>query len=190
MKRTAATLVFCLLAGLAAAQGKPQDLPAPPSEKWFSLAKTSSGYVAGGNMVGTLWAFHVRGNELKSLGTGSPPMFAVDGVILQVKAVSRRVLKAGSGNVLDAHKRYEQDHQAQATKGVAFTGHDLCRNAKFAHQQWIASVPGGISQVYVTFEVGDYVLMVVSPYEDEKRRQAVANTIDEVCRSFLVEKSG
>ncbi|MBC8022731.1 MAG: hypothetical protein H7Y14_06410 [Burkholderiales bacterium] len=189
MKRTAALLLLALASSLATAQLDPKNLPDFPSEQWFSLARTSTGYLAGGNLAGTLWAFHVRGDELKKLGEGDPPTFAINGVLLQVKAVSRTVLETGRGGILQAHKKYEQGHQAQTSKGVAFGDHDLCRNAAVPHQQWIARAPSGLTQAFVTFEVGDYVLMVVSAYEDEKRRQAVVRAVDDLCRSFKREKA-
>jgi len=45
-----------------------------------------------------------------------------------------------------------------------------------------------MSQAYVTFLVGDYVLMVMSPYESEVRERAVERAIGEVCSTFRTEK--
>lgn len=165
------------------------DLPKHPVDRAFSLNRSSTGYVAAGNLAGTLYAFHVRGLELKYLGTGSPPMFSIDGVVMQVKIVSRAAFGGAPGKTLETHKRYEQDYQARESKGITFRDHDMCRNAKVPHQQWLAESPGGLAQAYVTFEVGDYVVMVVAPYENERRRQVVANAIGDVCGSFSREKA-
>jgi hypothetical protein len=190
MNRIAARLFFCVATAASAAAPDAPNTPQPaPSERWFSLSRTSSGYLAAGNLGGTLWAFHVRGDDLKSLGSGSPPMFSINGVVLQVKAVSRAVLKSSASDILDAHRKYEQDYQARTLASVTFRDHDMCRNAKVPHRQWIAQSPPGISQAYVTFEVGDYVMMIVAPFEDERRRQAVARVLDDVCVSFQREKS-
>ena len=187
MGRAAFACLF-LAATTAFAQVDPKKLTTPPSTRWFSLDRTSTGYVAGGNLDGTLWAFHVPGFEMKRLGGADSSTFSVDGKVVQVRAVPRKLIKGADAGMLEAHKRYEQEHQAGSAKGVAFRDHDLCRNAQVPHQQWLAK-SGAITQAVVTFEVGNYVLMVVSPYENERRARVVAETLDEVCRSFRREKS-
>ena len=193
--------IVAAIASLAAAAAlaqqieMPKDLQAPPSERWFSITRSSAGFLAGGNLGGTLWAFHVRGQDFKWLGKGNPPLFAIDGVVMQVKVVNRRLVTMTGPSILREHKRFEQDYQARNNKGVTFHETDICRNAKIAHQQWIEQAPAapgkpGIAQAYVTFEVGDYILRVVAPYENDVRKQAVERVMDDVCSSFLREKVG
>lgn len=189
MKRLAA-IAFLAASGAAFSQVNPETLAAPPSERWFTLDRTSAGYVAGGNLAGTLWAFHVQGDKMKRLGSEASTTFSIDGVVLQVRPVPRSVIKGAASGVLEAHKRYEQEHQAGTTPGVTFGSHDLCRGAKIPFQQWTAQrASGGLVQAYVTFEVGDYVMMIVAPYENEVRRTAVARALGDACRSFRREKS-
>lgn len=192
----AAVASFFAAAALAQQPQMPKDLQPPPSERWFSVTRSSTGFLAGGNLNGTLWAFHVRGEGFKWLDKGNPPAFAIDGVVMQVKVVNRHLIATTGPSILREHKRFEQDYQAKSTRGVTFRETDICRNAKIAHQQWIAQGPAGasgkpgIAQAYVTFEVGDYVLMVVAPYENEARQRAVERVIDDVCSSFVREKAG
>jgi hypothetical protein len=186
MRRLAAFAFFIASATLAHAQVDPKTLQKGPETRWFNLDKTSTGYIAAGNLAGTFWAFHVRGQEMKRLEVTT---FGLDGVIFQVRAIPRKVIKGGTGmNALGAHKAFEQKHLSQ-TKGTAFRDHDFCRDAKVPHQQWISQAPGDMSQAYVTFLVGDYVLMVMSPYENEVRERAVEHAIGEVCSSFRTERS-
>jgi hypothetical protein len=177
------------IAAIALALVLARDLPPPPVERGFSLNRSSTGYIVAGNLSGTLYAFHVRGEKLKYLGTASPPVFSIDGVVMQVKIVAHSAFGGPRAAMLQTHKRFEQEHQARSTKGVAFRDHDLCQGARYPHQQWIAQAQGGISQAYVTFEVGDNVVMVVAPYENEQRRKVVAEAIGDVCRSFATEKA-
>ncbi len=189
MKRLA---IFAFLAAATApfAQVDPKAVAPPPSERWFSLDRTSSGYVAGGNLAGTLWAFHVRGFDMKRLGGAASTTFSIDGVVMQVRPVPRSVIKGAAGGVLEAHKGYEQEHLAATAKDVTFGNHDFCRGAKVPFQQWTAQRAGdAMVQAYVTFEVGDYVMMVVAPYENEARRKVVARAIEDVCTSFQREKA-
>ncbi|HUQ28368.1 MAG TPA: hypothetical protein VM051_07230 [Usitatibacter sp.] len=188
MKRLAA-LAFVAFANACLAQGDPATAMPPPSERWFSLDRTSSGYVAAGNLAGTLWAFHVRGFQMKRLGGAASTMFSIDGVVMQVRPVPRSVIKGAASGALQAHKRYEQEHQAATNPNLTFGDHDLCRGAKVPFEQWTAQRAGdAMVQAYVTFEVGDYVMMVVAPYENEARRKAVARALEDVCTSFQREK--
>jgi hypothetical protein len=170
----------------AAAQVDPDTLKAPPSARWLSIDRTSTGYVAGGVLGGMAWAFHVQGTEMKRLQSDST--FSIDGVVLQLRAVPRAAIPNAATNVLDAHKAFEQKHQQESAKGaVRFGDHAYCTQAKFPHGQWTARGLAGarqITQAIVTFEVGDYVLMVAAPYENEAREQAVARAIADVCASF------
>ena len=152
------------------------------------MAESSSGFIAAGNLSGNLWAFHVRGQEFKWLREPSK-LFAIDGVVMQVRLVNRATFPVTVPSVLQAHRKYEQEYQAKASPGVTFADHDMCRNAKLPHQHWLAR-SAAVSQAYVTFEVGDYVVMVVAPYENEVRERAVARVIDDVCSSFVREKTG
>ena len=186
-------IASAVFVSLALAADPPKDLPKErpkhPVDRAFSLNRTSTGYIAAGNLAGTLYAFHVRGHELKYLGTASPPAFSIDGVVMQVKLVPRAAFGGPPAKMLETHKRFEQDHLAGTAKGMTFRDHDMCRRAKFPYQQWLAESAGNISQAFVTFEVGDYVVMVVAPYENERRRQLVASAIGDVCESFGREKA-
>ena len=187
MRRAAASLFF-LAAACAFAQNKvdPKTLQAPPETRWFNLDRTSTGYIAAGNLGGTLWAFHVRGFEMKKL---APTTFSLDGVVLQVRAIPKSVLKAtGASSILGVHKAYEQKHLAATIKDVTFRDHDFCRSAVVPYQQWIAQAPGGISQAFVTFAVGNYILMVMAPYENARREELAARAIGEVCTTFQEPK--
>jgi hypothetical protein len=187
MKCLAAGALFAACMPLAQAQVDPKSLQQGPETRWFNLDRTSTGYVVAGNLAGTFWAFHVRGQEMKRL---APTTFSLDGVILQVRAVPRSVFKGGTGaKPLDAHKAYEQDHLAGEAKNTTFRDHGFCREARTSHQQWIAKAPAGISQAYVTFVVGDYVLMVAAPYENEARERVVERSIGEVCSTFRTQKA-
>lgn len=187
MKCLAACTLFAAWMPLAQAQVDPKSLQPGPETRWFNLDRTSAGYVAAGNLAGTFWAFHVRGQEMKRLAATT---FSLDGVVLQVRAVPRSVVKGGAGpNALDAHKAYEQEHLAGEAKGTTFRDHALCREAGVPHQQWISQAPAGISQAFVTFLVGDYVLMVVSPYESKARELVVERAIGEVCSTFRTQKA-
>ena len=185
MRRRAAIAFFAALATLARAEVDPKTLQKGPETRWFNLDRSSSGYIAAGNLAGTFWAFHVRGQEMKRLAATT---FSLDGVVLQVRAVPRSVVKGGAGpNALDAHKAYEQEHLAGEVKGTTFRDHALCREAGVPHQQWISQAPAGISQAFVTFLVGDYVLMVASPYESKARERVVERAIGEVCSTFRTQ---
>lgn len=185
MRRLAAFAFFAAFGTLAQAQIDPKALQKGPETRWFNLDKTSTGYIAAGNLAGTFWAFHVRGQEMKRLEVTT---FGLDGVIFQVRAVPRNIVKGGTGmNALGAHKAFEQKHLGQ-TRGTTFRDHNFCRDAKVPYQQWVSQAPGDMSQAYVTFVVGDYVLMVMSPYESEVRERAVERAIGEVCSTFRTEK--
>jgi len=83
------------------------------------------------------------------------------------------------------------DRWRDSPKGVEFATQGFCRGAQFPHQEWTARMPsvrGPIAQATVTFEVGDYVLMVVLPFENDARQQAVARTIADICTSFRRQK--
>ena len=166
----------------------PKDLQPAPSERPFSITRSSTGFLAAGNLGGNLWAFHVRGQEFKWLREPSQ-LFAIDGVVMQVRIVKRSAFQVTGPSVLQAHRKFEQEYQAKATPGVTFGDHDMCRNAKLAHLHWLAK-SAAITQAYVTFEVGDNVLMVIVPYENEERRKAAARVIDDVCSSFVRERVG
>ena len=188
MRRVAAFLALLLAPALAAAQVDPKRLQTGPETRWFNLDRTSTGYIAAGNLAGTLWAFHVRGYEMKQLAVAT---FSLDGVILQVRAVPRSTVKGGTGtNPLGAHKVYEEQHLSQQAAGTTFRDHDYCRDAKVPYQQWVSKAPNGISEAFVTFLVGDYVLMVGSPFENDTRERRAAQALAEVCSTFRVEKSG
>ena len=185
----ASSLFLSLALAAEPPKAPPKELQKHPVDRAFSLSRTSTGYIAAGNLAGTLYAFHVRGHELKYLGTASPPAFSIDGVVMQVKIVPRAAFGGPPARMLQSHKRYEQEHLARTEKGMKFRDHEMCGKAKLPHQQWLAESPGGISQAYVTFEVGDYVVMVVAPYENERRRQVVTPAIGDVCESFGREKA-
>jgi hypothetical protein len=187
MRSLAALTLFAAASGALAqpVQVDPKALQPPPESRWFNLDRTSSGYIAAGNLAGTYWAFHVRGQQMKLL---APSTFSLDGVVLQVRAIPRTALKSGPSDPLGAHKAYEQEHLASTVKGVSFRDHDFCRPAKAPYQQWIAQAPGGIAQAFVTFLVGDYVLMVMAPYENAKREELAARAIGEACTTFQVRK--
>lgn len=188
MRRIAALLAVVLAPTLAAAQVDPKAPGKGPETRWFNLDRSSTGFIAAGNLAGTFWAFHVRGHEMKRLAVTT---FSLDGVILQVRAVPRKAVEGGSGmNPLGAHKAYEERHLSQDTKGTTFGDHDYCRDAKVPYQQWVAKAPDGISQAFVTFLVGDYVLMVGSPYENDIRERRAAQALAEVCSTFRVQKNG
>ena len=187
MKRLALFLLFAAGIALAHAGVDPKSVQQGPETRWFNLDRTSTGYLAAGNLAGTFWAFHVGGQEMKRLAATT---FSLDNVVLQVRAVPRSVFKGGTGmNALGAHKEYEQRHLADETKGTTFRDHAFCREAKAPHQQWISQAPGGISQAFVTFLVGDYVLMVAAPYENDARESAVARAMGEVCASFRTQRA-
>src|SRR5258706_2188787 len=186
MTRLVALALFAAFGTLAHAQTDPKTLQSGPETRWFNLDRTSTGYLAAGNLAGTFWVFHVRGQEMKRLAVTT---FALDGVIFQVRAIPRSIIKGGTGmNALGAHKAFEQQHLSEA-KGTTFREHNFCRDAKAPHQQWISQAPGEMSQAYVTFLVGDYVLMVMSPYESEDRERAVERAIGEVCSTFRTAKT-
>jgi hypothetical protein len=185
MRRIAACLFFAAIPAFAQVQVDPKTLQSGPETRWFNLDKTTTGYIAAGNLAGTFWAFHVRGQEFKRLAVTT---FSLDGVILQVRAIPRSIVKGGTGmNALAAHKAYEQQHLTEETRGTTFRDHGFCRDAKVPHQQWISQAPGGISQAFVTFVVGDYVLMVAAPYENDVRERAVERAMGDVCSTFRLE---
>jgi hypothetical protein len=187
MKRLAACALFAACIPLARADVDPKTVQPGPETRWFNLDRTSTGYVAAGNLAGTFWAFHVPGQEMKRL---APTTFSLDGVILQVRAVPRSVFKGGTGaDPLGAHKAYEQDHLLAQARGTTFRDQGFCRGATAPHRQWISHSPGGISQAFATFLVGDYVLMVAAPYESEARERAVERAMGEACASFRTQRA-
>ena len=188
MRVLAACALFAAFSAHAQLQVDPKTLQGGPETRWVNLDRTSTGYIAAGNLAGTFWAFHVRGHEMKRLAVTT---FSVDGVILQVRAVPRSIVKGGNGmNPLGAHKAFEQQHLVEDTPGTTFRDHGYCRDAKVPHQQWISQAPGGISQAFVTFLVGDYILMVALPYENAERERHVERAIGEVCSTFRIQKNG
>lgn len=189
MNRIAAVAAF-LVAAAAFAQPPemPKDLQPPPSERPFSVTRSSAGFLAAGNLGGTLWAFHVRGQEFKWLREPAH-LFAIDGVVMQVRIVNRSAFPVTIPSVLQAHRNFEQEYQKKASPGVTFADHDMCRNAKLPHQHWLAK-SASVTQAYVTFEVGDNIVMVIAPYENDVRRRAVARVLDDVCTSFVRERVG
>src|SRR6185295_9960217 len=100
--KTLATLLFAIAATNAAAQINPDTMKEPPSSRWFSIDQTSNGYVAGGNLEGTAWAFHVQGVEIKRLGDRNSTTFSVDGAVIQVVPVPRGTIPGAESNVLEA----------------------------------------------------------------------------------------
>ena len=185
-------LLLAIAPCVASAQIDPRTLQAPPSARWFSIDKTSNGYVAGGNLDGTAWAFHVQGDEMKRLGDKNSTTFSVDGAVIQVRAVPKSAVPGAAAGALDAHRKFEQEHQkGSSPKGAEFVEQGLCRNPPFPHREWtarMASVRGPIMQVTVTFEVGDYVLMVALPFESEARERVVARAVGDICTSFRRQK--
>src|SRR5690349_12662463 len=106
MRRFTACMLFVAFTPIAHAQLDPKTLQTGPETRWFNLDRTTTGYLAAGNLAGTFWAFHVRGQEMKRLAVTT---FALDGVVFQVRAVPRNVVKGGTGmNALGAHKAFEQ----------------------------------------------------------------------------------
>ncbi len=190
--KTLVVLLFAIAAANAAAQINPDTLKEPPSSRWFSVDQTSNGYVAGGNLEGTAWAFHVQGTQYKVLGDKNSTTFSVDGAVIQVVPVPRGTIPGATSNVLEAHRKFEQEHQRRnSPKGIEFAEQGFCRGAQFPHQEWTARMPsirGPIAQAVVTFEVGNYVLMMVLPFENETRERAVARTINDICLSFRRQK--
>ena len=187
MKALAALLL--VVSSAAFAQINPDTLQAPPSKRWFSIDLTDTGIVAGGNLEGTAWAFHIRGEGFKRLGDTT---FAIGGAVMQVRVIPRSVLPKEATDVLAAHKKFEQDYQNRNAKGaMQFAAHPFCIGTKVPHEQWTARLPGdttGIVQATVTFRVGDYVLMVSAPFENETRLQAVARTMGDVCSTIQIKK--
>ncbi len=187
MRRLAACAFVAAFASLVHAQIDPKPLEKGPETRWFNLDRTSTGYIAAGNLAGTFWAFHVRGHEMKRLAVTT---FSLDGVILQVRAIPRSVVKGGTGmNPLGAHKAFEKEHASGETPGIAFRDHNFCRDPKVPHEQWVSQAPGGVSQAFVTFLVGDYVLMLAAPFENEIRERAVERAIGDACSTFRLQKA-
>src|SRR6478672_457578 len=146
MRRLAAFVFLAAFGPFVHAQIDPKTLQGGPETRWFNLDRTSTGYIAAGNLAGTFWAFHVRGQEMKRLAVTT---FALDGVVFQVRAIPRSIIKGGTGmNALGAHKAFEHQHLAE-TKGTTFHDHNFCRDAKVPYQQWISQAPGDMSQAYV-----------------------------------------
>ena len=190
--KTLATLLFAIAATNATAQFNPDTLKEPPVSRWFSIDQTSNGFVAGGNLEGTAWAFHVQGVEMKRLGDKNSTTFSVDGAVIQVVPVPRGTIPGADSNLLDAHRKFEQEHQRRnSPKGIEFSEQGFCRGAQFPHQEWTARMPsvrGPVAQAIVTFEVGKYVLMMVLPFENDARQRAVARTIGDICTTFRRQK--
>jgi len=187
MRLLAACALFAAFATCAQVQVDPKTLQQGPETRWFNLDRTSTGYIAAGNLAGTFWAFHLRGHDMKRL---APTTFSLDGVILQVRAIPRSAVKGGRGmNPLGAHKAFEQEHAAGETKGLTFRDHAFCRGAKVPYQQWISQAPGGISEAFVTFLVGDYVLMLAAPFENATRERGVERAIGDACSTFRLQKA-
>ena len=190
--KTLATLLFAIAATNATAQINPDTLKEPPVSRWFSIDQTSNGFVAGGNLEGTAWAFHVQGVEMKRLGDKNSTTFSVDGAVIQVVPVPRGTIPGADSNLLDAHRKFEQEHQRRnSPKGIEFSEQGFCRGAQFPHQEWTARMPsvrGPVAQAIVTFEVGKYVLMMVLPFENDARQRAVARTIGDICTTFRRQK--
>jgi hypothetical protein len=191
MKSLPAFLI-AIVSTIAAAQFNPDTLQLPPVARWFSIDQTSNGFVAGGNLDGTAWAFHVQGTQMKRLGDKNSTTFSVDGAVIQVVPVPRTAIPGAGDNVLDAHRKFEQEHQRRdSPKGIDFTEQGFCRGAQFPHREWsvrMASVRGPVAQAIVTFEVGKYVLMMVLPFENEERERVVARTINDICTTFRRQK--
>jgi len=187
-----AALLFAIAPAIAAAQLNPDTLQTPPASRWLSIDQTSNGFVAGGNLRGTAWAFHVQGAQMKRLGDKNSTTFSVDGAVIQVVPVPRGTIPGADSNVLEAHRKFEQEHQRRnSPKGIEFGEQGFCRGAQFPHQEWTARMPsvkGPVMQAVVTFEVGNYVLMVVLPFENEARERVVARTIGDICASFRRQK--
>jgi len=89
MRRLAALVFFAAFGPFAHAQIDPKAPQAGPETRWFNLDRTSTGYIAAGNLAGTFWAFHVRGQEMKRLAVTT---FALDGVVLQMLAIPRKII--------------------------------------------------------------------------------------------------
>jgi hypothetical protein len=188
-----AILLIAIAPAIAAAQVNPDTLQAPPAARWLSIDQTSNGFVAGGNLDGTAWAFHVQGTQMKRLGERNSSTFSVDGAVIQLVPVPKSAIPgASASNALEAHRRFEQEHQrGKSPQGAEFVTQGFCQGAQFPHQEWTARLPsvkGPVMQAVVTFEVGNYVLMVVLPFENEARERVVARTIGDICATFRRQK--
>src|SRR5829696_2727687 len=140
--KTLASFLFAIAPAIAFAQVNPDTLQAPPVARWLSIDRTSNGFVAGGNLDGTAWAFHVQGTEMKRLGDRNSTTFSVDGAVIQLVPVPRGAIPGASANALEAHRKFEQEHQRRnSPKGIEFAEQGFCRAAQFPHQEWTARMP-------------------------------------------------
>jgi hypothetical protein len=188
-------MALALLATATLVQGAAKE--SPKTGPWLKVARSANGFLVGGYLDGVLYGFEIPGSDIKSVGEGKQPLMTVDGVFFQVRAIPKSEFASLAPDALEAHKRYEQKLQRQSFQGVTFADHDFCDNSKARHGQWMAEVPPDPAppaagrtpyQVYVTFEVGDSVLMVGSAYGNDEQKRAVARKIDGICRSFVRER--
>jgi len=191
-------MALLALATLVAAQEPPKDAPKQAPKPWIKIVKAGNGYLVGGYIDNVLYGFEIPGTEIKSVGKGEQPLVVVDGVFLQFQVVAKSLFGALDADSLEAFRKYEQKYQAESFRGVTFSDHDFCQNAKVRHRDWVSEMPPNPNappdavrtpyQVYVTFEVGDSVLMVGSAYGNEEQKRATARKIDAICRTFVRER--
>ena len=195
MKRILAAIALALLATSTVAQDPPKE--SPKTGPWLKVAKSANGFLVGGYLDGVLYGFEIPGSEIKPVGDGREPLMTVDGVFLQVRAIRKSEFASIAPDALEAHKRYEQKFQREGFPGATFADHDYCDNSKVRHGQWMMEAPPNPAlpegrrtphQVYVTFEVGDSVLLVGSLYGNDEQKHAMARKIDGICRSFVRER--
>jgi hypothetical protein len=155
-------------------------------EPWLNIVKSENGFLFKGHLDGAPYSFDIPGSDIKVAGDNNRPMVLIDNVFFQIVRVKNSDFSPKGAEVLDAHKAYEQKHLKDNFEGIKLKDVDVCKGSGLKHQYWTMEAPFSKTpnQVFVTIEVGNYVLMIGSAYKDEEQRKTMAGKFESLCKSF------
>lgn len=162
----------------------------PATGPWLEVRKAKDTLVFSGQVEGTRYVFAVPGSEVKQ-AEGGQPLMMVDGLLLQLRPVSRKAFESEPGPMLDAHRAWEQKYQRENFADATFGTTGMCRGGMTGYREWKTTFAGNTSykeQVYLTFEVGPTSVMLVnSAYESDEQKKKVAEMIASICRTWKTD---
>jgi hypothetical protein len=161
----------------------------PATGPWLEVRKRDGLLVFSGQVEGTRWAFVIPGSDIKQ-AEGQPVMM-VDGLLLQIRPVSRKAFESEPGPMLDAHRGWEQKYQRESFPDASIAPNAMCKGAITGYREWKATFAGNKNykeQVYMTFEVGPTsVMMMNSAYTNDEEKKKVEDLVANICRTWKTD---